>query len=224
MGDQPFCRALSEGAVTAPYLRMRSERRFGMGSMTFFRDTRLMVKSAIPQIMLAILAAGLVIYARGTLANLAEEIRIITDVNAVRLENILRLNVETNEASIVVRNMAIAKNGEKLESYKVRYHAAMAASRAALDELNRIADSEERRAANGELASNLTQLTTLLNKAVELRSANDPDGAVKIIVVDASEVRAKLRDQIKSRTAVLKKQFELERASAGQLEKQADSC
>ena len=190
--------------------------------MKFFRDTRLMVKAAVPQVILAILAAGLVIYARGTLASLAEEIRVITDVNAVRLENILKLNIETNEASIVVRNMAIAKDNDKIGSYRIRYNAAIAASHAALDELNRIADSDERRAANGELASNLTQLTTMLNRAVELRLANDTEGAGKVTVVDASEVRARLRDQIQNRTAVLKKQFETERDAASQLEKQAE--
>ncbi len=97
--------------------------------MNFFRDTRLMVKAAIPQIVLALLAGGLVLYARTTLINLSEDIRVITEVQAVRLEYILKLNVETNEASVVVRNMLIEKRDDKVEGYRVRYEKAFAASR-----------------------------------------------------------------------------------------------
>lgn len=60
-----------------------------MGSMNFFRDTRLMVKVGVPQIILVLLAGDLVLYARVTLKNLAEDIRGITELQAVRLEHIL---------------------------------------------------------------------------------------------------------------------------------------
>ena len=190
--------------------------------MNFFRDTRLMVKAAIPQIVLALLAGGLVLYARTTLINLSEDIRVITDVQAVRLEYILKLNIETNEASVVVRNMIIEKRDDKMEGYRVRYDTAFAASRTALDSLNKLADTAERHAANESLAQNLTELMTLLNRAVELRLKGDVEGATKVAMFDASPVRLKLRDMVQARTATLKKEFEALREATAQSESRAE--
>jgi len=189
--------------------------------MNFFRDSRLMVKVAIPQIVLALLAGGLVFYARTTLINLSEDIRVITEFQAVRLEYILKLNVETNEASVVVRNMLIEKRDDKVASYRVRYENALAASQAALDHLNRLADTAERRTANAGMGQNLDELTTLLNRAVELRMKGDIEAATKITVSDASAIRAKLRDRIQARTAALKKEFEALREATSQSESRA---
>ena len=189
--------------------------------MNFFRDSRLMVKVAIPQIVLALLAGGLVFYARTTLINLSEDIRVITEFQAVRLEYILKLNVETNEASVVVRNMLIEKRDDKVASYRVRYENALAASQAALDHLNRLADTAERRTANEGMGQNLDELTTLLNRAVELRMKGDIEAATKITVSDASAIRAKLRDRIQARTAALKKEFETLREATSQSESRA---
>ena len=189
--------------------------------MNFFRDSRLMVKVAIPQIVLALLAGGLVFYARTTLINLSEDIRVITEFQAVRLEYILKLNVETNEASVVVRNMLIEKRDDKVASYRVRYENALAASQAALDHLNRLADTAERRTANEGMGQNLDELMTLLNRAVELRMKGDIEAATKLTVSDASAIRAKLRDRIQARTAALKKEFETLREATSQSESRA---
>ncbi len=97
--------------------------------MNFFRDTRLMVKAAIPQIVLALLRRIGALCAHHTHQSVRGHPG-HHGSSGCPPEYILKLNIETNEASVVVRNMIIEKRDDKMEGYRVRYETrAFAASR-----------------------------------------------------------------------------------------------
>ena len=66
--------------------------------MRILNNAKVILKVALPLGILAILAAGLVLYSRATLSDLAAQTKQIVDVQATRLESVLNVRINVNEA------------------------------------------------------------------------------------------------------------------------------
>ncbi|MCJ2015638.1 methyl-accepting chemotaxis protein [Methylobacterium sp. J-076] len=183
--------------------------------MHLLRDTRLVLKAAVPLVILAVVAAGLVVYARANLLSLSEQTRVMADVQAKRLQHILTVQIASTEASVQARNAILETREDKLASYRDRYEAAVKLALGEIDRLNAIADSPERVATNESLREQISSLVAMLNRSLAQRMANDVGGAAKIAVIDASPIRTKLREMILKRTTKLTQEFEAARDTAG---------
>ncbi len=71
------------------------------------RSSKIIIKAIVPLALMAIIAAGLVVYAITCLDALAKQTRMIVDLQAVRLERILSLRSHVNELAIQSRNLIL---------------------------------------------------------------------------------------------------------------------
>ncbi|TXM63599.1 hypothetical protein [Methylobacterium sp. WL120] len=75
--------------------------------MRLLSNAKVILKVALPLVILSILTAGLGLYSRATLGDLAAQTQQIVDVQATRLESVLNVRINVNEASIQARNILI---------------------------------------------------------------------------------------------------------------------
>ena len=92
--------------------------------MTFLGNTRILIKAALPLLIVAAVAGGLVLYARTNLHDLAAQARQIVQVQMVRVHGILTIRINVNEAAVQSRNMAMETRQEQMAGYKERYECA----------------------------------------------------------------------------------------------------
>ncbi|MEE7442211.1 methyl-accepting chemotaxis protein [Methylobacterium oryzae] len=152
---------------------------------------------------MAAVAAGLVHYAIGELNLLAGQMREIVDTQAVRLERILAVQVNTNDAAIQARNLILETREQEMAGYKVRYDAAVKTSLDAANTLIAMADTPDRKVTNETLQSILKEFYSALDKSNALGLKNDNEAAAKVLLTDASAARTKMRDFVQGRVTRL---------------------
>jgi methyl-accepting chemotaxis protein len=175
--------------------------------MTFFRDTRLAVKAVVPLLLLAMVAAGLVIYARDTIQDMAELTRSITVVQAKRLEGILNMKANVNDAGVEVRNMILETGDKEMRVAKGHFETFMKSAFQNVDELIAMADTPQRREVNEKLRGLLRDFFDILGRSAELGLKNDNQTATQLLLVDAAPVRMKVRGLIDQRSDDLAREF-----------------
>ncbi|SFL69779.1 methyl-accepting chemotaxis protein [Methylorubrum salsuginis] len=165
---------------------------------------------------MAVVAAGLVYYAIGGLNLLAGQTRDIVDLQTVRLERILAVQVNTNDAAVLARNIILETREQEMEAYRTRYDAVVKASREAVDVLIALADTPERKSINNNLQAILGEFFAALDKSNTLGLKNDNAAAAKVLLVDAAAARAKMRDFVQARVATLNAELRQARDGAEQ--------
>jgi methyl-accepting chemotaxis protein len=175
--------------------------------MTFFRDSRLAVKAVVPLLLLAMVAAGLVIYARETIQDMAGLTRSITLVQAKRLEGIVNIKANVNDAGVEVRNMILETGEKEMRIAKGHFETFVTSTFASIDGLNAIADTPQRRELNEKLRGLLREFFDILGRSAESGLKNDNQAATQLLLVDAAPVRAKVRGLIEQRSADLEREF-----------------
>lgn len=88
------------------------------------RNTKVLVKSFLPLLLMAALSAGLIFYANANLNDLSRQTRDIVDLQVVRLEKILAVRINVNEAAVNARNLILETREQEMGSYRARYDAA----------------------------------------------------------------------------------------------------
>ncbi|QRE77513.1 methyl-accepting chemotaxis protein [Methylobacterium aquaticum] len=171
--------------------------------MTFLGNTRILIKAALPLLIVAAVAGGLVLYARTNLHDLAAQARQIVQVQMVRVHGILTIRINVNEAAVQSRNMAMETRQEQMAGYKERYEGAEKAALASADTLIALSDTPERKAMTRDLRETLVEFFAISARANTLGLQNDNGGAGKLLLVDAAPIRAKVRDVVQSRIDVL---------------------
>ena len=161
--------------------------------MRILNNAKVILKVALPLGILAILAAGLVLYSRATLSDLAAQTKQIVDVQATRLESVLNVRINVNEASIQARNILIETRENEMAQYKSRYGAAFKAVFENVDRLVALSDTEELKAANQTLRDTLTEFFAVMDRANLHGLKNENDTASKILLTEATVGRAKVR-------------------------------
>ena len=180
------------------------------------RNTKIMLKSVVPLLLMAAVSCGLVVYAVGSLDGLAKQMRGIVDQQTVRLERILSIRINTNEVAIAARNLILETRERELAGYKVRYDAAVKASLDAANTLIAMADTPQRQAANQTLQSLLRTFFAATDKAAALGLKNDNEAAVKALLVDASAARETMRTFVEERVDRLNAELRQARDEAEQ--------
>ncbi|MET0531330.1 MAG: methyl-accepting chemotaxis protein [Microvirga sp.] len=184
--------------------------------MLMLRNSKIIIKSIVPLALMAIIAAGLMVYAMTSLDALAKQTRMIVDVQAARLERILSLRSEVSELAILARNMAIETRSEQIAGYKTRYDAAMKTMKEATETLIALADTPERKATNLTLEGILDDFNAAQERAVTLALKNDNAAAAKALMIDASAPRKKMREFVQARVDRLNAELKQARNDAEQ--------
>ncbi|GEM95921.1 methyl-accepting chemotaxis protein [Methylobacterium radiotolerans] len=165
---------------------------------------------------MAVVAAGLVSYAISGLNQLAGQTREIVDLQAVRLERILAVQVNTNDAAVLARNLILETRDEEMAGYKARYDAAVKTSLDAVNTLIEMADTPDRKATNQTLQGILKDFYAALDKSNALGLKNNNDAAAKVLLTEASSARTKMRDFVQRRVERLNAELRQARDDAEQ--------
>ncbi len=180
------------------------------------RNTKIMLKSVVPLLLMAAVSCGLVVYAVGSLDGLAKQMRSIVDQQTVRLERILSIRINTNEVAIASRNLILETRERELAGYKLRYDNAVKASLDAANTLIAMADTPQRQAINQTLQSLLQAFFAATDRAAALGLRNDNEAAVKALLVDAGAAREKMRTFVEERVDRLNAELRQARDEAEQ--------
>ncbi|MGC5777937.1 methyl-accepting chemotaxis protein [Methylobacterium sp. NFXW15] len=175
--------------------------------MKILNNANIITKIALPLVIVAAVSGGLVFYARSNLREMATQTRQLVDVQMKRLENILAVRLNVNEAAVQSRNMAMETRDEEMAGYKARYDAAQRAAIGSADTLIALSDSEQRRAANQNLRNVLTDFFAISDRANVLGLSNKNEAAGKVLLIEAAPFRAKVRDIVQPRIDLLTKEL-----------------
>lgn len=115
------------------------------------RNTKVMVKSFLPLLLMAALSAGLIFSANANPNDLSRQTRDIVDLQVVRLEKILDVRINVNEAAVNARNLILETREQEMGSYRARYDAAAKEAFDATKALIALADTPERKNTNQAL-------------------------------------------------------------------------
>ncbi|KAA0121919.1 HAMP domain-containing protein [Methylobacterium sp. P1-11] len=163
------------------------------------RSTKVLFKAIAPILLMAAVAAVLIAYATVNLNALATQTREIVDLQAVRLEKILGVRVNVNEAAVQARNVIIETRQDEMARYRERYNAAVKATLDDVNTLIALADSPDRKATNQSLKSLLEDFFAALDKSNALSLSNDNDAAIHVLLTDGGAARGKVRDFVQGR-------------------------
>lgn len=175
--------------------------------MKILNNANIITKIALPLVIVAAVSGGLVFYARSNLREMATQTRQLVNVQMKRLENILAVRINVNEAAVQSRNMAMETRDEEMAGYKARYDAAQKAAFGSADALIALSDSEQRRAVNQNLRSALADFFAISDRANVLGLSNKYEAAGKVLLIEAAPLRAKVRDIVQPRIDLLTKEL-----------------
>jgi methyl-accepting chemotaxis protein len=175
--------------------------------MKAFNNLGLLAKIAIPLVFMALVAAGLVAYARSALTTLARETREIAQVQAARQAHILNMQVSMTEAAVQNRNTLVETDLSKMPNYQAKQAAAIKSSYEAMDRLVALEDSAERTAANKSLRAGLEGYYTVLDRSTALGAKGESAAGMKISQEEAAPRRAKIREEAERRGAIIEQQL-----------------
>ncbi|MFG5118849.1 methyl-accepting chemotaxis protein [Methylorubrum sp. POS3] len=179
--------------------------------MTIVADTRILLKVVLPFGFLVATSIGSVIVAGRTLNAVVEQTRHLTDVQAVRQENILRTQITLAEATIQNRNIIIETDFEKKGEHKLRQEKAIQATYAAIDRLIELSDTSERRTYNQEMRQSAQTFFEILTRSTELGLRYDSLSATKVAQEEGAPVRARLRQLIDDHIARIDREMQAEK-------------
>ncbi|HEV2544168.1 MAG TPA: HAMP domain-containing methyl-accepting chemotaxis protein [Methylobacterium sp.] len=175
--------------------------------MNLLANARISLKIAVPLVIIGIVSASIVYYAQHTFSMLSNQTGSIVDVEAKRLESVLNIRISVTEATVQNRNIANETSEAKLATYKARYEAAKAGTYRAIDTLMDLANTPERTAANREIQTLVETYYGIVDRSNAAGLRNDNAGATAIAQVEASPVRAKVREIVQSRLEVLTREL-----------------
>ncbi|MGE8131739.1 methyl-accepting chemotaxis protein [Methylobacterium sp. NPDC080182] len=179
-------------------------------------NTRIVIKATMPLLITAAVAATLVFYAFMGLNDLASQCRKIVDQQAVRLERIMSVRANVNEATVYASNMALDTHEKEMTDYKMRHDALVEAALDDVSALIKLADTPERKVTNEKLKSILQEFFAALDRANALDLQNDHKAASKVLLVDASVASTKLREFVEGRVQRLTSELRQARDDADQ--------
>ncbi|CAA2100238.1 Methyl-accepting chemotaxis protein 4 [Methylobacterium bullatum] len=175
--------------------------------MKSFNNLSLLVKIIIPLVLTAAISAGLVAYARYSMGRIAEQTQEIVKIQSARQNHALTLQIGVTEATVQNRNILLELDAKKMEGYKVRQDAAIKSARDAQASLAKLADTPERAARNATMRDAIDAYFAILARSTEAGLKNDLQRGTDIAQKEASPLRAKLRELISERIAVIDKEL-----------------
>ncbi|SFG43062.1 methyl-accepting chemotaxis protein [Methylobacterium gossipiicola] len=185
------------------------------------QNSSLLIKLAVPLVIVALLTAGIAAYARGTVGNLSQLTKQLVDVQVARMEQILNLRLQVTEATVQARNIVIETRQTEMAGYKARYEAAIKGANTSVETLIALADEPARKVVNEQLRKAVGEYFGITNRVVELGLKNENEAAAKLSVIEGAAARVRIRDLIEPRVDLLKQEFQAAKDSA---QAQADNA
>ncbi|KMO42514.1 chemotaxis protein [Methylobacterium tarhaniae] len=171
--------------------------------MKFLRDASILIKAVLPLLIVAAVAGGLVSYARSNLFGLAAQTREIVGSEMVRLQLILAVRIDMNEAALLSRNMVLETGAEQMAGYHTRYRAAANAALASADALIAKSDMPDRATMNQRLRDTLVEFFARSEHANALALKNENAEAGRLMRGDIAVVRRTVNEVVRARTDLL---------------------
>ncbi|NBJ13651.1 methyl-accepting chemotaxis protein [Microvirga arsenatis] len=178
--------------------------------MKFLNNLKLMVKLAIPAAIFVAITIGLVVIASNGLSTLSADTKKLTDVDAARLINILKINAQVNEASIQEKNAILysAADQDKLKSAEKNYQQYRALVLQEVDELVSLSGTPERRTINENVKASVASYFTLMDKSFALAMKDEDAAALQISNGEGRDARMKVRNLLGERIEANEKALE----------------
>ncbi|MBB5760717.1 methyl-accepting chemotaxis protein [Methylorubrum rhodesianum] len=167
--------------------------------MRWFTNLRLLGKLAIPAVLVAMVAAGIVILAHNTLDRLQRTTQEVVDVRAARVITALQTALAIDEAVISEKNIILETDGPALAAQHKRFEAARERALSGVDRLIAMADTDARRTMLGELKATVAGFFTTAERSIELGLKNQNVEAAKVSSDVVRPVRTKAIEAIEKR-------------------------
>ncbi|MGE7153039.1 methyl-accepting chemotaxis protein [Methylorubrum rhodesianum] len=167
--------------------------------MRWFTNLRLLGKLAIPAVLVAMVAAGIVILAHNTLDRLQRTTQEVVDVRAARVITALQTALAIDEAVISEKNIILETDGPALAAQHKRFEAARERALSGVDRLIALADTDARRTMLGELKATVAGFFTTVERSIELGMKNQNVEAAKVSSDVVRPVRTKAIEAIEKR-------------------------
>lgn len=167
--------------------------------MIFFRNLKIIVKLAVPALILAIVAGGILLIARASLSTLEENTREIVDVQATRAITSLRLAVAINEAVIGEKNIIIETDPAVMAGHFEKFKATKERALTDVDRLIALADTETRRTTNQGIKASLLDFFTVAERSIALGLKNENEAAAKVSSGEVRPARMKIVEAVAKR-------------------------
>ncbi len=180
------------------------------------RSSKIIIKAIVPLALMAVIAAGLLVYAMTSLDALATRTRVIVDVDAARLELMLRIRSHINETAIQARNMILQTDATEMAASKARWDAAWKSTFDVLDTLRTMADSPERDAHNLLLKGLLQEFLAAQDRANVLALKNENAAAIRALLIDGDSQRTRIRESLSENVDRLRGELQRSRDDAAQ--------
>lgn len=154
--------------------------------MKSLNNLGLLVKIVIPLTLTALVAAGLVAYARSSMNEIAAQTQAIVDVQTARQGHVLNLQIGITEATVQNRNILLEMDASKMAGFHAKQEAAIQSATEAQARLAKLADTPERVAANDRLRAAVNTYFAVLARATEAGLRNDGKTGIRIAQEEAS--------------------------------------
>ncbi len=167
--------------------------------MSFLNNFRILTKLVVPALVLVVVAASIVIIARGNINSLDENTREIADVQAIRAIKALRLGNAVDEAIIQEKNIIIEKDAAAMAEHFERFQGSKQRALELIDWLISKADTEARRATNESIKASLIDFFVLIERSIGLGLKNQNEAAAKVSNFEVRPARMKIADALTKR-------------------------
>ena len=160
--------------------------------MLKINNLKIIIKLAIPALILALAAGSVVFVARVNLTTLEENTRHIIDVDSTRAIVALQLEAAVDEAVIQEKNIIIETGEAAMAEHFAQFKASKERALAAIDRLIALADTEARRTTNIGIKASLLDFFTVAERSVALGLKNETAAATKVSNLEVRPARTKI--------------------------------
>ncbi|TGD95850.1 methyl-accepting chemotaxis protein [Methylobacterium nonmethylotrophicum] len=185
--------------------------------MAWFTNLRLLVKLAVPAVLVALVAAGIVVLARDRLALLATNTQQIVDVTATRAIVAQQMALAVDEAVIFEKNIIIETEEAAMAAQHELYKRAKQRALAAVDRLIALADTDAQRATYEGIKGQLTSFFVLAERSIALGLKNQNEQAARLSATEVRPARAKAVEAVEKRVEANMHDLEAAKVRAGEL-------
>ncbi|MDZ5646194.1 methyl-accepting chemotaxis protein [Nitrospirillum sp. BR 11828] len=163
----------------------------------WFANLKLIVKLAIPLLLIAVVAVSIVMMASRGLNDLNDATNHVIEVDATRQVLALEAQSALNAATVSSKNMILVE--DQMAKFDEDYKARLAKAQANIKRLIDLADTPERRAINEKLQQLMDAYVAANEPSMEAARRNDDATATKISMGIARDARIALMDALQQR-------------------------
>jgi methyl-accepting chemotaxis protein len=162
------------------------------------RDARIFNKVLVPVLLIALVAGGLVNYARSNLLTLSSQTRQVVDVDARKLNLALRIRVSVGDLSATARDLVLETRASEMDGYKARFDQILTHTSTLLNELDALPSNDVQHAANAQLRQKIATYVSVLTRANTYALKNDNVIARDTLFTEALPLRTELTEVVRT--------------------------